>query len=158
MLGNAFIDGQFIYRPLIWMFCRKGLYLKTKMIHHKSVKVNHQPNKIYEERLELSKSVTIHQQHLRFLAAEIYKITSFLNPKFMSSLFTHKEIPYNLRKGQVLSLPLTKSTYYGTHSVHFRGCLIWNNLPNCIKSSRSFCEFNNNIKNFRDIDCGCLIC
>ena len=28
MLGNVFIDSQFNYTPLIWMFCRKGLYLK----------------------------------------------------------------------------------------------------------------------------------
>ena len=60
-------------------------------------------------------------------------------------------------KGQVLSLPPTRSTYYGTNSVHFRGSLIWNNLPSYIKSSRPVCEFKNNIKNFRDIYCGCLI-
>ena len=24
MLGDAFIDGQFNYAPLIWVFCRKG--------------------------------------------------------------------------------------------------------------------------------------
>ena len=28
ILGNAFIDGQFNYAPLIWMFCRKTLYSK----------------------------------------------------------------------------------------------------------------------------------
>ena len=82
----------------------------------------------------------------------------YLNSKFMCSFFTHKEIPYNLRKGQVLSLPPARSTYYGTNSVHFRGSLIWNNLPSYIKSSRSVCEFKNNIKNFRYIDYGCLIC
>ena len=59
---------------------------------------------------------------------------------------------------QVLSLPPARSTYYGTNSVHFRGSLIWNNLSSYIKSSRSVCEFENNIKNFRDIDCGYLIC
>ena len=26
ILGNAFIDSQFNYAPLIWMFCRKTLY------------------------------------------------------------------------------------------------------------------------------------
>ena len=75
----------------------------------------------------------------------------------MCSFFTHKEIPYNLRKGQVLSLPPARSTYYGTNSVHFRGSLIWKNLLSYIKSSRSVCEFENNIKNFRNIDCGCLV-
>ena len=27
LLGNAFIDSQFNFAPLIWMFCQKTLYL-----------------------------------------------------------------------------------------------------------------------------------
>ena len=94
-LGNAFTDSQFNYAPLIWMFCRKGLYLKMQKIHHKTLKVIYQSNKTYEETLELNETVSIHQQQLRFLVAEVYKSTSFLNPKFISSFFTHKEVPYN---------------------------------------------------------------
>ena len=158
MLGNAFIDSQLNYAPLIWMFCKKGLYLKIQKIHHKALEVIYQSNSTNEELLELSETVSIHQRYLRFLVTEVYKSTSYLNPKFMCSFFTHKETPYNLRKGQVLSLPPARSTYYGTNSVHFRGSLIWNNLPSYIKSSRSVCEFKNYIKNFRNIGCGCLIC
>ena len=158
MLDNGFIDSQFNYAPLTWMFCRKGFYLKIQKIHHKTLKVIYQSNNTYEELLELSETVSIHQRHLRFLVTDVQKSTSYLNPKFMSPFFTHKEIPYNLRKSQVLSLPPARSTYYGTNSVHFRGSLIWNNLPSYIKSSRSVCEFKNNIKNFRNIDCSCLIC
>ena len=36
ILGNAFIDSQFNYVPLLWMFCRKTLYLKIEKIHHKT--------------------------------------------------------------------------------------------------------------------------
>ena len=71
MLGNAFIDSQFNYAPLIWMFCRKGLYLKMQKIHHKTLKVIYQSNKTYEELLELNETVSIHQQHLRFLVIEV---------------------------------------------------------------------------------------
>ena len=158
MLGSAFSDSQFNYAPLIWMFCRKGLYLKMQKIHHKTLKVIYQSNKTYKELLELSETVSIHQQHLRFLVTEVYKSTSYLNLKFVCSFFTHKEIPYNLRKGQVLSLPPARLTYYRTNSVHFRRSLIWNNLPSYLKSSISVCEFENNIKNFRDIDSSCLTC
>ena len=80
MLGNAFIDSQFNYTPLIWMFCRKGLYLEMKKIHLKTLKVIHQSNKTYEELLELSETVSIHQRHLRFLVTGVYKSTSYLNP------------------------------------------------------------------------------
>ena len=132
MLGNAFIDSQFNYAPLIWMFCRKGLYLKMQKIHHKTLKVIYQSNKTYEELLELSETVSINQQHLRFLVTEVYKSTSYLNPGFIWFFFFHKEIPYNQRKGQVLSLPPAISTCYGTNSVNFWGSLIWNNLSNYI--------------------------
>ena len=71
MLGNAFIDSQFNYAPLIWMFCRKGLYLKMQEIHHKTLKVIYQSNKTYEELLELKETVSIHQRLLRFLVTEV---------------------------------------------------------------------------------------
>ena len=32
ILGNAFIDSQFNYAPLIWMFCHKSTYLKMQKI------------------------------------------------------------------------------------------------------------------------------
>ena len=60
MLGNAFSDSQFIYVPLIWMFCRKGLYLKIQEIYHKTLNVIYQSNNTYKELLELSETVSIH--------------------------------------------------------------------------------------------------
>ena len=76
----------------------------------------------------------------------------------MWAFFKNKEIPYNLRRGPVLSIPPASSTTYGTNSIHFRGSLIWNRLPNFIKSSNSIIQFKNNIKLIGNIDCGCLIC
>ena len=35
LVGNAFIDSQFNYAPLMRMFCQKTLYLKMEKIHHK---------------------------------------------------------------------------------------------------------------------------
>ena len=130
------------------MFCRKRLLCENVLDYQKTLKIIYQSNKTYEELLELNETVSIHQRHLKVLVIEF----------FMCSSFTHKEIPNNLGKGQVLPLPPARSTYYGTYSVHFRGSLIWNDLPSYIKSSRSVCESKNNIKNFRDINCGFLIC
>ena len=101
MLGNAFIDSQFNYAPLIWMFCRKGLYLKIQKIHYKTLKLIYQSNNTYVELLELSETVSIRQRHLTFLVTEVCKSTSYLNSKFMCSFFTHKGIPYNLKKGLI---------------------------------------------------------
>ena len=35
LLGNTFINSQFNYAPLIWMFCRKTLYHKIEKSHHR---------------------------------------------------------------------------------------------------------------------------
>ena len=158
MLGNAFIDSQFNYAPLLWMFCRKTIYSKIEKIHHRTLKVIYQSNDTYENLLLQSNTVSVHQRHLRFLMIEIYKNILQLNPQFMWSFFTHKDIPYNLRKGPILGLPKTHSFYYGTNAIHFRGFLIWNNLPAVVKVSNSLFEFKNKIKNIGDIVCGCLIC
>ena len=158
VFGNAFIDSQFNYAPLLWMFCRKNLYSKIEKIHHRTLKVIYQSNDTYENLLLQSNMVSVHQIDLRFLMIEIYKSISQLKPRFMCSFFTHKHIPYNLRKGPILGLPKTYSFYYGTNAIHFRGSLIWNNLPAVAKLSNSLLEFKNKIKNIGDIDCECLIC
>ena len=146
LLGNAFIDSQFNYAPLIWMFCHKGTYLKMQKTHHKSLKVIYQFDASYDDLLQLSNSVSLHQRHLRFLLTEIYKSTCTLNPQFMWSYFKYRKVPYNLRRGPVLFIPPARSAIHGTNSAHFLESLIWNRLPNLVKSSRSLSEFKNVIK------------
>ena len=104
----------------------------------------------------MSETVRIHQGHLKFSVTYVCQSTSYLNSS-LCDIFTDKEICYNLRKCLVFSLPLSRSTY-GTNSAYFRVSLIWNNLLSYIKSSRSVCDFKDNMKNFRDIYCGSLIC
>ena len=127
-------------------------------IHYKTLKVIYQSDASYDDLLQLSNSVSLHQRHLRFLLTEIYKSIGALNPQFMWLYFKYREVPYNVRRGPVLFIPPAKSTIYGTNSAHFRGSLIWNKLPNLVKSSRSISEFKNIIKKIGNIDCGCMIC
>ena len=71
MLGNAFIDSQFNYAPLLWMFCRKTLYSKIEKIHHKTLKVIYESNDAYDKLLLKSNTVSLHQRHLISLMTEI---------------------------------------------------------------------------------------
>ena len=104
ILGNTFIDSQFYYAPLLEMFCRKILYSK---IHYKTLKVIYESNDPKDNLLLQSKMVSVHQRHLKFLMTKIYKSISQLKPEFTWSYFTHKDMPYNLRKGPILGLPKT---------------------------------------------------
>ena len=57
ILGNAFIDSQFNYTPLIWTFCRKTLYSKIEKIHHRTLKVVYGIDDSYKNLLLRSTSV-----------------------------------------------------------------------------------------------------
>ena len=158
LLGNAFIDSQLNYAPLLWMFCHKTTHLKMQKNHHKTLKVIYQSDVSYDDLLQLSNSVSLHGRHLRFLLAEIYKSNGILNPQFMWSYFKYREVPYKLRRGPVLFIPAARCTIYGNNTVNFLGSLIRNRLPNFAKSSSSIFEFQNVIKKTENIDCGCMIC
>ena len=77
------------------MFCRKTLYHKIEKTHHRTLKVIYQSEESYENLLLESSSVSVHQEHLRFLVTEIYKSTKQINPEFMWPYFTYNNISYN---------------------------------------------------------------
>ena len=140
LLYNAFINSQFIYAPIIWMFCRKNQYLKIQKIHHKALKVVFNSDDGYDELLQMINEIVIHQRHLHALICEVFKSLNNSNPEFMWSYFTFKNITYNVRNGPLLKIPKAKSTYYGINSVHFRACLFWNGLPQSVKHSESILQ------------------
>ena len=140
------------------MFCRKTDYSKMEKIQYKALKIVFNSNKSFEDLLSHSNEVSIPQKQLRQSTTEIYKSLTELKPGFIKTFFTVKELPYNLRNGLILNLPSALTTYYGTNSILFRACQVWNNLPLSIKQSQSLLEFKTNIKTLRNIECLCKIC
>ena len=88
-------------------------------------------NDTYDNLSLQSNTVSIHQRHLRFFSDTVYKSMSQLNPEFMWSYFTHKDMPYSLRKSPTFGLFIL--LWYECRAVHFRGSLICNNLPEVLK-------------------------
>ena len=92
------------------------------------------------------------------MALEVFKSLMHLNPEFMWSYFNEKPITYDLRKGTKVFLPPVKSFRLGLNSVHFRGSILWNNLPSSIKNSQTINEFKVKLKNLGNIHCTCGVC
>ena len=70
LLYNAFINNQFNYAPIIWMFRRKNQYLKIQKSHHEALKVAFNS---YDELLQMSNEITIHKKHLHALICKVFK-------------------------------------------------------------------------------------
>ena len=143
---------------IIWMFCHKQDYLKIVKIQYKALKIGYNSNQSYEGLLLRKNEVSIHQKQLRILASEVFKSLADLNPDFMKSYFTVKEIHYCLRNGNLLKIPLAHSTRYETNSILFRPCLMWNKLLLSVKQSQPLIEFKSRIKDFFKKNWSCKIC
>ena len=73
-LANAFIDSQFNYAPLFWVFTDKSSILKMCKIYFQTLQANYNNyDKSYHDLLNFNNGFSIHQRHLRFPAIELYK-------------------------------------------------------------------------------------
>ena len=70
---KPFIQSQFGYCPLIWMFYSRGLNNKRNLIHERALRSTYNDkSSSYGELLTKNRSVTIHHRNIRALATEIY--------------------------------------------------------------------------------------
>ena len=138
---------------MIRMFAGKTLISKVQKIYHKTLHaVLETYEKSYEDLLLMNDDISIHQNHLHFLATEIFNKSSIfnsinnLNPQFMWNCFSFKLILYELRKGNVMHFPPVPSTWHGINYLLFAGSLLGNTLPREIKESNSTEVFKAKLK------------
>ena len=103
----------------------------------------------FEELLCKRGEYAIHTRNLQKLMLEVYKYLTSGNPSFLWDFFKCKPVNNNLRVTDLVQLPDTRTLRYGTDSLAFRGSILWNKLPDTIKSADSVSQFKNNIKDWR---------
>ena len=75
IIVKLFIESQFGYCFLIWMFHSGGLNDKINHIHETALRITYYDKlSSYRELLTKDRSVTIHHRNIRALAIEIYKV------------------------------------------------------------------------------------
>jgi hypothetical protein len=158
-LCEAFILSSFNYCPLIWMYGCKSNDTLINKVHHRALRAIYSDfSSSFEALLTLNNSVSIHVQNLRILLIEICKIINKVSPCFLWDIFLPKSTPYSLRTGEAFCLPPTSTKTFGSNSLVFRGSLLWNSLPNSLKSIKSPKVFKSQIKNWTGQTCTCYVC
>ena len=159
LLYQSFVASTFKYCPLIWLFCGKTANENIDRVHKRALRVlldDHESK--FEVLLAKNNETTIHIQNLRVLMIEIYKTLNCTNPSFMQECFVRKDTKYDHRTKDLLQIPAAKSIMFGIDSITFRGSLLWNSMPDLIKSASSAAIFKRNIKNWSGDKCKCKIC
>ena len=98
VLMKAFIESQFSYCPLIWMFHSRSVNNKINHLHERSLRIVYKDNiSSFEDLLKKDRSFTIHQRNIQSLAIELFKVKGNLSNNIMYDIFQTRKINYNLR-------------------------------------------------------------
>ena len=166
VLMHAFIMSQFNYCPLVWMCPRRKLNNKINNLHYRALRMVYDDlTSSFEELLKKDDAVTIHQQNLRCLAVEMYKVANDLAPLFMKDIFTKNA---NLVTDNVSSNTRSRSIFYnydnprtrnfGLETLRCLGPKVYDMVPIEIKQSTSVEVFKTKIKKWVPSQCPCRLC
>ena len=93
VLIKAFIELQFGYCPLIWMFHSSGVNNKINHLHERSLQIEYEDNiSSFEDLFKTDKSFTLNQRNIQSLAIELFKVKENLSSNMMYDFFKPKKI------------------------------------------------------------------
>ena len=95
---KAFIESQFGYCPLVWMFCGRQTNARINHIHEMAqIAVYNDELSPFEELLGIDKSDTIHRRNVKILLAELFEIKNGLSNDIMAQLICRRNsVDYSL--------------------------------------------------------------
>ena len=112
-------------------------------------------NANFEDLLTKDSSCTIHENNIHIV--EIYKSLNHISPPIMQEFFDLKVTPYSLRNNNLLRLPKTNTSRYGTEALCSKGTIIWNAVLNRYKNLNYLEKFKQQIKMWKPTTCTCKL-
>ena len=95
VVPNSFINGQFSYCRLIWMFSSIRSYRKINKLYERSLRLCHNDYTLnYDELLSKQDLVNIHIRNIQPLMIEIFKCLKGISPPIISEISTITHINY----------------------------------------------------------------
>ena len=159
IIMKAFINSQFGYCPLVWMFHSRKLNNRINKIHDRSLRLIYEDRvSSFEELLIKDNCFTIHERNIQTLAIELYKVVNRISPELMSKVFPLKETVKYCSKN-IFATRNVHTVKYGTESLAHLGPKVWAIIPSELKNdTNSLNEFKNKIKKWKPDKCPCNLC
>ena len=158
IIMKAFIESQFGYCPLIWMFHSRSLNNRINHLHERALRLVYKNyTASFEELLSKDNSFTVHHKNLQKLAIEMFKVKNNILPN-LSDIFSSSVNNYNFRYPSSFKTENIRTVYNGTETIYYRGPKTWELVPEVIRMSDTLTEFKTKIKKWLPKGCECRLC
>ena len=155
---KTFVESQFSYCPLIWMFCSRKMNRKMNHIHERALRLVYDDYiSPFEELLVRDKAVSIHHRNIQKVAIEMYKVKNNLCPEFIRNIFC--DISRQTRSEVSFLKPKVNTVYKGELSLRCFGPIVWNTMvPEKLKEISDLADFKKKISTWVPGNCICRLC
>ena len=157
VLFKSFIESQFTYCPLIWMFHSRELNNKINKLHERALRVVYRNYELsFEELLFIDGSSSVHHRNIHAVAIEMFKQYHKMSPEITTEIFDMK----NPEKScfDVFKKTRVRTVAYGDHSLRNFGPDIWNIVPEDMKKLCTLEKFKDKVKEWKPTNCPCRLC
>ena len=158
-LFKAFVESQFKYCPIVWMFHSRRTNNKINRLHERALRIVYDDDvSTFDQLLAMDKSFCIHHQNIQRLLIEIYKALHDTSGNSLKEFFVKRESTISLRSKPELVIPSVNSILKGKISLRYFASVIWNSLPIEIREDHLISSFVTKIKQWKPIACPCTVC
>ena len=163
LLMKSFIESQFGYSRLAWMFHDRGVNNKIDKIQERALRYVYGDDvRSFEDLLEMDGSVKVHHRNIQAMALEMFKVKNGSATEIMNNIFKINRNPNRPATRSFDSnpfcLPRANTVHYGHDSLGYFGYKIWNLIPEEIRQKETVAGFKNAIKSWFPSICPCRLC
>ena len=113
-LFKAFMESQFKYCLIVWMFYSRLTNNKIHRLHERALRIVYVDNvSTFDQLLAMDKSFCIHHQNILRLLIEIYKALHDISGNSLKELFVKTESTISLRSKPELVIALVNTILKG---------------------------------------------
>ena len=120
ILMKTFVESQFGYCPLIWMFRSWKVNSKISHLQQRSLRIVYNDYMIsFEDLLKKDNSFKIHYKNIQSLAIELFKVEKGIANPILCDIFPLRSIDYNLKSQTDFSVISVNTTSFGLNSLRY---------------------------------------
>ena len=113
-LFKAFVESQFKYCPIVWMFHCQCTNNKINRLHERALRIVYDDDiSTFDQLLAMGKSFYIHHQNIQRILIEIYKALHEISGNSLKEFLVKRESAISLRSKPELVIPSLNSILKG---------------------------------------------